>query len=484
MFRVLFVTSECAPWVKTGGLADVSAALPPALELLGADVRVLMPAYGAVRSQLAAGREVAAIAARDRFPAVRIVEAPLPSGVPAWLVDAPALYDRPGNPYLDGEGRDWADNALRFATLARVAADLALDPAITGWAPDIVHGHDWQAGLAPAYLHLAGGRRVASVMTIHNLAFQGLFPRATMPTVGLPPATWSVNGVEYYGHLSYLKAGLYYADRITTVSPTYAAEIQREPLGMGLQGLLATRRDALTGILNGIDTHEWNPASDPHIPERYDASSLLRKARSKRALQERAGLAADGRIPLFAMISRLTEQKGVDLVLAAAPLFAELGAQLVILGSGDRKFEAALIALAEAQPSTVSVTIGFDEAYAHLIEAGADVFLMPSRFEPCGMNQMYSQRYGTVPIVHATGGLLDSVVDCTPATLKNHTATGFVFREPTEAALRQAIERAAGTWENRGTWRALQTNGMARDFSWAESAGRYLEVYAQVVSGT
>jgi starch synthase len=474
--RILYVTSECAPWVKTGGLADVSAALPPALEAGGADVRVLMPAYGSLRPHLAHSRLRAALPAHGPLPDARLIEAPLPSGVPAWLVDAPSLYGREGNPYLDDEGLGWPDNARRFAALARAAADLA-GPAIdAGWRPDVIHCHDWQAALAPAYVHFEG-LRAATVMTVHNLAFQGLFPAATLAQTGLPPQSWSIDGVEYFGQVSFLKAGLQYADALTTVSPTYATEIQEEPQGMGMQGLLAARRDALTGILNGVDTAAWDPSCDPLIPHHYDAIALSGKAQNKRALQARAGLPEDADVPLLAIVSRLTEQKGIDFVLEIGPALAELPAQLVVLGAGDRAFEAGLRTLAQTYPQLVSVTFGFDEAYAHLIEAGADIFLMPSRFEPCGMNQMYSQRYGTVPVVHGTGGLLDSVVDCTPATLADHTASGFVFREPSAAGLRGALERAIGTYENKGTWRALQRNGMARDFGWAESARRYLAIY-------
>lgn len=477
--RILYVTPECAPWLKTGGLADVSSALPPALEACGADVRVLLPAYTDLQQHIAHSRIRARLPAHGPLPSASLVEAPLPSGVPAWLIDAPALYGRAGNPYVDATGRDWADNARRFAALARVAADLARDTLDLGWTPDVIHCHDWQAALAPAYVRF-GGERVPTVMTVHNLAFQGLFPAATLADTGLPPESWSIAGVEFFGQLSFLKAGLYYADAITTVSPSYAEEIQSEPLGMGLQGLLAGRRDVLTGILNGIDVTAWDPLRDPLIPRRYNVHALGGKAVNKRALQARAGLPIDDDVPLLAMVSRLTEQKGVDLVLAIVKALAELPAQLVVLGTGDRAFATALQAAARSYPQLVSVTIGFDEGYAHLIEAGADIFLMPSRFEPCGMNQMYSQRYGTVPVVHGTGGLLDSVVDCTPATLADHTASGFVFRVPTAEALLGAVERAIGTYENKGTWRALQQNGMARDFSWTESAKRYLEVYRTV----
>ena len=478
--RVLFATPECTPWVKTGGLGDVSAALPAALEACGLDVRVLLPAYRPVFAATAAcgRRELATFAAADRFPAVRLLEAPLPSGLPAWLVDCPALYDRDGGPYQDpATGRDWPDNALRFALLARVAALLAGESSPLAWRPQVLHVNDWQTALAPVYARLAGGARAATVMCVHNLAFQGLFPPTTAAGVGLPAAIYSVDGAEFYGRLSFLKAGLAYADAITTVSPTYAQEIQREPLGFGMQGLLAARAHALHGILNGIDDEEWNPASDALIARRYDAARLDAKRENKLALQRRMGLPADVDVPLFGFVGRLTEQKGVDLIAEAAPRITAAPAQLTVLGTGERELQEALRALARAHPRQVAAEIGFDEALAHQIEAGADAFLMPSRFEPCGLNQMYSQRYGTPPIAHATGGLCDSIVDCTPATLAAGTATGFLFGEPTAGALGDAVERAIAVYREPGTWQALQRNGMARDFGWRASAERYVALY-------
>jgi starch synthase len=477
--RVLYATPECAPWVKTGGLGDVSAALPAALEALGLDVRVLLPAYRPVLAATRAHRrEIAAFAATDRFPAVRLLEAPLPSGVPAWLVDCPALYDRDGGPYQDPEsGSDWPDNAARFALLAHVAALLAGESSPLAWRAHVLHCNDWQTALAPAYARFADGRRPATVVCIHNLAFQGLFPPQTAGAIGLPHAAWSIDGAEFYGRLSFLKAGLVYADAITTVSPTYAQEIQREPLGFGLQGLLAARAGVLHGILNGIDEGVWNPAIDPLIARRYDAAHVAAKPDNKLALQERLGLPADRDVPLLGFVGRLTEQKGADLIAAAAPRITAAGTQLAVLGAGERALEEALQALARAHPREVGVRIGFDERLAHLIEAGADAFLMPSRFEPWGLNLIYSQRYGTPPVAHATGGLVDSVVDCTAATLADGTATGFLFREPTADALAGAVERAIAARRDPATWQALQRNGMARDFGWGASAARYVELY-------
>jgi starch synthase len=481
--RVLFATSECAPWIKTGGLGDVSAALPAALEADGLDVRVLLPAYRPVLAATAGHRrELATFAATARLPAARLLEVPLPSGVPAWLVDCPALYDRDGGPYQDtASGSDWPDNALRFALLARIAALLAGESSPLAWRPQALHCNDWQTALAPAYLHFAGGARAATVMCIHNLAFQGLFPPATATAVELPPAAYSVDGAEFYGRLSFLKAGLVYADAITTVSPTYAQEIQREPLGFGLQGLLAARAGEVHGILNGIDDGVWDPAIDPLIARRYDAAHVEVKPDNKLALQERLQLPADRDTPLFGFVGRLTEQKGADLIAAAAPRITAGRAQLAVLGAGERALEDALQALARAHPREVAVRIGFDERLAHLIEAGADAFLMPSRFEPCGLNQMYSQRYGTPPIAHATGGLSDSIVDCTSATLADGTATGFLFRDPTADALADAAERALAVYRNAAAWHALQRNAMARDFGWGTGARRYAELYRSLV---
>ena len=481
--RVLLATPECAPWIKTGGLGDVAAALPAALAAAGLDVRVLLPAYRPVLAAAAHARVVATFAATAHFPAARLLEAPLPSGVPACLVDCPALYDRAGGPYQDeATGHDWDDNALRFALLSRVAALLASGSSPVPWRPHVLHCNDWQTGLAPAYLRFGPSPRVPTLMCVHNLAFQGLFPPDTVAAVELAPASFGVDGVEFHGRMSFLKAGLVYADAIATVSPTYAREIQREPLGFGLQGLLAARADRIRGILNGIDIEVWNPAGDPLIARTYDVAHLKAKGDNKRALQERLRLPRVSGVPLLGFVGRLTEQKGADLVAELAPRLAALPAQLALLGTGDRALESALRKVATAHPRAVAVEIGFDEPLAHLIEAGADAFLMPSRFEPCGLNQMYSQRYGTPPIAHATGGLCDSIVDCTPATLADGTAAGFLFREPTADALLAAIGRAIAAYRDAPTWRALQRNGMARDFSWDPSARAYARLYSALAN--
>lgn len=479
--RILFATPECAPWVKTGGLADVSAALPAALEALGHDVRVLLPAYPQVLEAAEHRRAFLELPPTAHFPACTLHQAPLPSGVPAWIVRCPELFEREGGPYQDSEGHDWTDNARRFGQLARVAALLAGGAAPLDWRPHVLQCNDWQTGLAPAYLHFAAGPRAATVMAVHNLAFQGLFPPEELGRLGLPPESYAIEGVEFWGRLSFLKAGLHYADAITTVSPNYAREIQREPLGFGLQGLLAARAGVLHGIANGIDVAEWDPSTDRLIAQRYDQDRLTAKAFNKEALQERLGLPQEPAVPMIGMVSRLTHQKGIDLVIEVAREIVGLPAQLVVLGSGERELEAALAALASANAQRVAVRLGYDEPLAHLIEAGADLFLMPSRFEPCGLNQMYSQRYGTPPVARATGGLVDTIVDTTPETVAAGTATGFLFEEESPTALLAAVERAIERYREPKAWRQIQRAGMAKDFSWDAAARKYAEVYSTLV---
>jgi starch synthase len=478
---VLFVTSEAAPLVKTGGLADVSGSLPVALMHQGVDVRVLMPGYPAVMEGVKSKGRLTAFPAMGELPASQVLAGKLPGGVPLLIVDCPRLYGRPGGPYQDTAGKDWSDNDLRFGLLCYVAAMLSSSQSPVSWRPQVLHCNDWQAGLAPAYLRFMPGERARSLMTIHNLAYQGVFPPVTLSRLGLPPSAFSPDGVEYYGNLSFLKAGLYYADHITTVSSNYAHEIQREPLGMGFQGLLAHRAATLTGILNGIDTDAWDPESDPYIAKYYNASRLPVKLENKRALQSRLGLEANDEIPLVGSVGRFTPQKGFDLILECANDLLKLPVQLAVLGSGDADLQEDFQTLARKHPRSVGVQIGYDESLAHQIEAGADIFLMPSRFEPCGLNQMYSQRYGTPPVVHATGGLVDSVVDATPEAIAAKTATGFLFSPMTKAALMAGVNRAVSAYRDRKLWRQLQKNGMARDFSWEASAQRYVELYRSLI---
>ena len=457
--RVLFVTPECAPLTKTGGLGDVSAALPAALRAQGIDVRVLLPRYQGIGLE---GRESAPL--RVLGVDVRLIEAG-----DYLLVDCPALYGRAGDPYRDAEGADWPDNALRFGVLSRAAALVAGRASPLDWQPEVVHCNDWQTALAPAYLHFEHAR-AGAVMTVHNLAFQGLYEAALLARLELPRASFAIEGLEFYGRLSFLKGGIVYADTITTVSPSYAREIQTEEQGCGLDGVLRERAERLRGILNGIDTGVWNPMTDERIAERYSWTSLEKKGANKAALQRRMNLTEDPARPLLGVVCRFTQQKGIDLLAGAAEDLVRLGAQLCVLGRGEREHEVALAALAARQPDAIAVAIGFNEDLAHLIEAGADMFLMPSRFEPCGLNQMYSQRYGTPPVARATGGLVDTIMD---------GETGFLFERAESAALVEAVQRALAVYHDARRWREMQRRGMARDFSWSAAGRQYADLYAR-----
>lgn len=480
MIKVLFATSEVAPLIKTGGLADVSGALPAALRGLGMDVRVLVPGYTEVMKHCADYELVTTFSHLVGFPASRLLYGRMENDVPLYVLDCPALYQRAGGPYQDASGNDWPDNARRFGLLSKVAAILGSRATPLTWHPDLVNCNDWQTGLTPAYLHFMPGS-VPSVITIHNLAFQGNFPPTMVQILGLPMSSFGMQGLEYHGLLSFLKAGLYYADHITTVSPNYAKEIQLEELGFGMQGLLTERSNELTGILNGIDVDEWNAASDPHLAKHFDHTDLKGKAACKQDLQTKLGLRVEPNTPLLGVVSRFTHQKGLDLLLEIAPRLMELPVQLAMLGSGDAAMQQTARELAQRYPGKIAVTIGFSEALSHQIEAGADMFVMPSRFEPCGLNQMYSQRYGTPPIVHATGGLADSVEDCVPHTLANGTASGFVFSGMTADNLYHTIQRAVQLYRAPKDWQALCKNCMKKDFSWEASAKAYRDVYRNVL---
>ena len=479
--RVLSVASELFPLLKTGGLADVAGALPGALAPLGIDMRPLLPAYPAVLEKTGRGHEVAKLRSLPGGPGrLLAVEH---AGRSLYLLEALGRFDRPGNPYADATGRDWPDNGLRFAALAWSAAQIGrgLDAA---WRPAIVHAHDWQAGLAPAYLRLGdpeagidGGTSPKTVMTIHNLAFQGQFPPALLAGLGLPWTAFRTDGLEYYGSLGFLKAGLYYADRLTTVSPTYALEIQTREQGMGLDGLLRARAADLLGIVNGIDEAVWNPATDPFLPAPYDAGSLGRKAESKRALQERLGLETDGQALLCSVVSRLSHQKGMDLLLEALPGLLARGGQLALLGSGDPGLEAAFRAAAGRHPGRVACVLGYDEPLSHLMQGGADAILVPSRFEPCGLTQLYGLRYGTLPIVARTGGLADTVIDANHAALAAGVASGLQFAPVTAEALGFALRRAHDLFGAPDRWRAMQAFAMRQPVGWQASAVRYAELY-------
>lgn len=470
--NILYATSEAVPLVKTGGLADVSGALPPALREIGLDCRVLIPGYPVVLEKLGTAVVIARFSGLPGGIDARLLLGTLPgSDTPLYVLDAPQAYTRQGGPYQDAAGQDYADNALRFAVLSQVAARLCSPDSTLEWRPDLLHCNDWQTGLAPAYLNFLG-RPVPSVITVHNLAYQGIFPPATTLQLGLPAESFSIDGLEYYGNLSFLKAGLYYADRLTTVSPSYAGEIQREPLGMGMQGLLASRRADLRGILNGIDTADWNPSSDLHLPGEYSTRATSGKKRCKQKLQEELGLYQEADAPLFGVIARMTHQKGLDLVLAVADGIVHRGGQLVMLGTGDKLLEQAVRDTAARHPGRVACFVGYDEGLSHRIEAGADSFLMPSRFEPCGLNQMYSLRYGTPPVVHATGGLRDTVED---------GVTGFVFAHPTAHDLWLAVERAMDLYALKPAWKKMMLAGMHKDFSWENSAREYQALYEETI---
>jgi starch synthase len=473
---VLMVSSEAHPFAKTGGLAEVAGALPDALARLGHTVTLVVPGYRGTIGDRTKGRH-ATVSMGERAVNVTFHERALKPGITAVLVDVPDLFDRPG---LYGEGgRDYPDNAWRFAVFSRAALEYA---RIRGERPSVIHAHDWQTGLLPVYqkMHLShdpvvGG--VPVVFTIHNLAFQGVFPAATLPVLGLGWDVLRIEAMEFWGQISYLKGGINFSEKITTVSPTYAREILTPELGFGFHGILARRADDLTGILNGIDVERWNPSADEYVPASFSAEDLRGKNEAKRALLEDVGLPADPaalRRPVIGLISRLTDQKGFDLIAGAARELMAFDATWVMLGSGEPHHEDFWRALAARHPSRVSATIGFDERLAHLIEAGADMFLMPSRFEPCGLNQMYSLRYGTIPVVRATGGLQDTVTD--PAE-NLREATGFKFREYAPPALEGAVARALQGFATPEPWKRMQRAGMEKDHSWDASAREYVKVY-------
>jgi len=478
--RVLFVTSEAYPLVKTGGLGDVSFALPNALRVLGVDVRLLLPGYPAVLERLSLVEVHEDIRMYPLQEPVRLLAGTMAGGItPVYVIDCPDLYGREGGPYQDTEGNDWYDNELRFGLLSKVAALFGNHSLL--FKPDIIHCNDWQTGLVPAFLKFIPQPRARCVMSIHNMAYQGIFGPEVVELFGLPPESFSMFGLEYHGQVSFLKAGLFYADWITTVSPTYAKEIQSSKYGCGLEGLLYERRDNLSGILNGIDTMAWNPESDPFLSRHYGIKNLPVKVRNSQALRAKLMLPPSKKAPLLGLISRFTEQKGIDLLLPIIPDIVKTGARLAILGSGDKALEEELQQLAKLYPTRISVNIGFNEELSHQIEAGADMFLMPSRFEPCGLNQMYSMRYGTIPIVRSTGGLADTVVDASAINLENRTATGFVFEGESSDELLSCVQRALELFRQKSVWRSLQLCAMSRDFSWENSAREYVTLYQKVL---
>ncbi|MCM2296405.1 glycogen synthase GlgA [Rhodoferax sp.] len=481
--KVLQISAEIFPLLKTGGLADIAGALPGALNAVGCAVRVLLPGFAPIMADL----QSASVLTELMTPwgeRVLLRQGVLGSlGIPAYVIDAPHLYVRAGTPYEDAQRQPHHDNHLRFALLGWVAAQLAcgLDPH---WQPAVVHSHDWHAALTSAYLAFGPtqGRRVASVYTVHNLAYQGVFAPIHFFDLGLPTSAFSVNGLEFHGQLSFMKAGLYYADHITTVSPTYAKEIQTPEQGCGLDGLLRARASDLSGILNAVDEAVWNPATDAAIPHRFDAKKPAGKARCKAALQQELGLAIQPDAPLFGVVSRLTEQKGLHLVLAVLDDLIARGGQLVVLGNGDAKLESAFKARAVANPQAVSVRIGYDEACAHRIFAATDVTLVPSRFEPCGLTQMYGLKYGSLPLVHRVGGLADTVVDCALEHLADGTANGFDFVEFTPQALDRAVRRALALYARKEEWRRVRQHAMQQELGWDKAAAQYVALYQHLIA--
>jgi len=441
---------------------------------LGVDIRMVLPAYPALVQAAVGLRPVAQLSSPIGGIDARVLLGSI-EGVPAYLVEAGGLYARPGNPYVDSEGRDWPDNYLQFALLGWIAACFA-DGTIDGWRPDILHAHDWHTGLAPAYLAARGGERPGSIFTVHNLSYQGEFAATIFNELALPASFFSMYGLEFYGKVNFMKSGLHYADRITTVSPSYAREIQTEEFGCGMDGVLRSREGVLRGILNGVDRSVWNPQTDASIEIRYSLHDSAGKLTCKNALRAEFCLAVESG-PIFCVISRLTAQKGVDLVLDVLPDLIHGGGHLVVLGSGDATLESQWREAAAHYPGAVGVYLGYDEQLAHRIIAGSDVIMLPSRFEPCGLTQMYGLAYGTLPLVHRVGGLADTVRDATPENLAAGSATGFTFEAATTRELGQTLARAFALWANPAQWNRVRRTAMLQDFGWEASALRYLDLY-------
>ncbi|MBC8128801.1 MAG: glycogen synthase GlgA [Rhizobiaceae bacterium] len=473
---VLSVASEIYPFIKTGGLADVVGALPAALGHQGIAVRNLVPAYPDMMRQIGKDATERVLTIPELFGGVSHVLALRKDGLDLFVLDAPHLFDRPGGPYITSGGQDHEDNWARFAALSKAGALLA-EGAIESYRPDILHAHDWQAALAPVYIRFSASHPpVKTVVTIHNLAFQGSFPFEVFPKIGLPDAAWSIEGVEYYGGVGFLKGGLHAADAVTTVSPTYADEILTPEGGMGLEGLLRGRGDRLTGIVNGIDTDVWSPTADPLIAKTYTAKTLKTRRANKRALEAEFGLLHDD-TPILAVVSRLTWQKGMDVLASLCDQIVALGARLVVVGSGDRMIEGAFHAAHARHPSQIGIRIGYSEVLSHKVQAGADALLIPSRFEPCGLTQLYALRYGCIPVVSRVGGLADTVIDANFAARSAGVATGVIFSEVAARPVLDAIAKTLRLYADQPLWQAMQKRGMATDVGWATSAARYAELY-------
>lgn len=482
MQKILFATSEAHPLIKTGGLADVASSLPRALLKRGHDVKILLPAYASVlvKAKEVGVKKVAQLSLSGQT--ISLLQTRLPgSRVTVILVDIPQFSEREGNPYCGPDGSDWSDNHWRFFVFAKAAEAIALNQADLDWQPDVVHCNDWQTGLIPALLAKAE-KKPATIFTIHNMAYRGLFSYQVFAELGLPNDYWHHEKLEFYGQMSFLKGGLAFADAITTVSKSYAEEIQTPEFGCGLDGVLRARVGDLSGVLNGIDMDEWNPGSDKLIVQNYNRRTINHKVKNKTTLQAQLGLPVDKSAPMIGFIGRLVEQKGVDLILNQMNQLLTQDCQVVILGSGFASYEQALKNIALQHPHKVSVTLGYNEAFAHQIEASADLFLMPSIFEPCGLNQMYSLRYGTLPIVNAVGGLRDTVIEKSFDDIGTD-GNGFVFYKPTAEELHLAIKRALACYQQPEVWKKMQQNAMSQDFSWEKSAERYEEIYSSIVKG-
>ncbi|WQO29936.1 glycogen synthase GlgA [Microvirga lotononidis] len=463
---ILFVTSEIADYIKAGGLGEVSAALPRALRRQY-DVRILIPGYRQVLSQIGPVEEIARLPASFGIPACGLGRGTTQDGLTVYVLLCPELYDRDGSPYVDGFGMDWSDNDIRFARLGLAAADIACGSGDPLWRADLMHLNDWPSGLASAYLAWRG-QHIPTILTIHNLAYQGNFDRSRMSHLGIPDAAFQINGVEFYGKLSFLKAGIYYSSHITTVSSTYAQEITRPEFGCGLDGLLRTcaEQGRLDGIINGID-ESWDPSRDPYLVSPFSAENWRGKRINADNVRENFGLALSNG-PLFAVVSRLVHQKGVDLAISAAETIVSQGGQIAVIGQGEPRFESELQALASRHPGSVGVKIGYDEGDARRMYAGSDFLLMPSRFEPCGLSQMYAQRFGSLPIAHRTGGLADTIED---------GINGFLFGEPSLGRFMDAIRRGLETFRSGSRLTAMRRAAMSRPHGWDRSASRYQEVY-------
>jgi starch synthase len=477
ILRILQIASEAHPLIKTGGLADVVGTLPGALAEEGVEIRTLLPGYPAVMAAISASPQIAHVLPDLPGGPARLIEAQA-RGLDLLVLDAPPLFARAGGPYADLDGQDWPDNPLRFAALSAAAARIA-QGALPGWLPHILHAHDWQAALVPAYLHY-WNIRLPSVLTIHNLAFPGKFAPALLPDLFLPPESMGLEALEFFGAASALKGGLVFASAITTVSPSYAEEILTEAFGMGLDGVLHARRAALIGILNGIDITAWNPATDAALTARFDATTLPARAANKSALQRGFGL-PESDAPLFGVVSRLSWQKGVDLLLDSLPALSESGAQLVVLGAGDRDLEDRLRQAAAADPARIACHIGYDEALAHRLQAGVDALLVPSRFEPCGLTQLCALRYGTIPVVSRVGGLADTIIDANAMAVDAGVATGVQFSPVTPDALAGAIRRCVALYHSKH-WRQMQASAMRTDVSWRAPAGHYAALYRRLMA--